>query len=213
MRYVQIYDIRELRCWRNKNSVLLYYYICIACNYKTRQLNKSLRRMAQELQLTLSALRHSLKVLESAGLISVDSYGRSTVITIPTKFVEDPAPADPLAELRKHSQEIAHTLSVTENDLFIYFDEFIKLQKLARHTWSSTRDLLAHFASWYMKNANSKILQNSIKAENLRQQREVQERIQQQQQQQMAEQRKNAISYQEYQRRKAAGYYDNQQSS
>lgn len=164
--------------------------------------------MAQELQLTLSALRYSLKVLESAGLIAVDHYGQSTVITIPTKFVQDTAPTDPLTELRKHSQEIAHTLSVKENDLFPFFDEFIKFQQLSKHSWSSTRDLLAHFASWYMKNAGSKTLQNTIKAENLRQQREVEQRIQQQQLQQLAEQKKNAISYDEYQRRKAAGYYD-----
>jgi hypothetical protein len=161
--------------------------------------------MAQELQLTLSALRHSLNLLEAAGLISIDSYGNSTVITIPTKFIQDPAPTDPLVELRKHSQEIAHTLSVKENDLFPYFDEFIKLQQLAKHTWSSTRDLLAHFASWYMKNASSKTLQNSIKAESLRQQREEEQRIQQQQRQQLAQQRKNAISYDEYKRRQAAG--------
>ena len=207
MRYVQIYDIRDLRCWHNHNAVLCYYYLSVSANYKTHRLIKSLRRMASDIGISLSALRHSIKVLSQAGLIEVQTTGRDTVITIASKFVQDEQISQPLTELRKHSAEVARTLGAKENDIFPYFDQFIKLQELAHHTWHSSRDLLAHFASWYMKNATSKTLQNSIKSENLRQQREEEQRIQQQQQQQLAEQKKNAISYDEYQRRKAAGYY------
>lgn len=211
MKFATIYDLRDLPCWRNHNIVVVYYYTCVAANYKTHMLTKSLRRMANEIGVSLSALRHALRVLSAAGLIEVQTTGRDTVITVATKLVQDVEKFEPIIELRKHSAELAATLSVNEQQLFPIFTQFIKLQELAHHTWHSSRDLLAHFASWYMKNASSKTLQNSIKAENLRQQREEEQRIQEQQKQQLAEQKKNAISYDEYRRRMAAGYYDKQQ--
>lgn len=164
MRYCQVFDVRELtRIWRNHAAVIVYYYCCCAADYKTKRFSKSLRTMSNEIGITLSSFRHAVKVLKAAGLLEVQTTGRDTVITIATKFVGEQE-FDAIVELRKNSATIARTLGVQEQPLFVHFETFVEVQKLAGRTWHSVRDLCAHFVNWYMKTADNKTVQRAIQA-------------------------------------------------
>lgn len=74
MRYTTIIDIRELPgVYRNLNARLLYTHLCLAAGYHDddRDIYRcSIRRLADECGLTVSATRHALKVLENTRLIA-----------------------------------------------------------------------------------------------------------------------------------------------
>lgn len=76
MRYTTVIDISEFpTVYQNINVRLLYFHLCLKSGYHDDDrdlLNISLRRLADEVGLTLSAVRHGLKVLQSCGLISIN---------------------------------------------------------------------------------------------------------------------------------------------
>lgn len=73
MRYTTLIDISELPdVYRNKNARLLYMHIVLKSGYHDHDrdiLDKSLRILAAEVGLTLSAIRHAVAQLEAAGLL------------------------------------------------------------------------------------------------------------------------------------------------
>lgn len=73
MRYTTLIDISELPdVYRNKNARLLYMHMVLKSGYHDQDrdlLDKSLRSLASEVGLTLSATRHSVAQLEAAGLL------------------------------------------------------------------------------------------------------------------------------------------------
>lgn len=73
MRYTTIIDITELTLYKNRNTRLVYLHLCLACGYHSEdrdEVRASLRSLASECGLTLSALRCALAQLAAAGLVT-----------------------------------------------------------------------------------------------------------------------------------------------
>lgn len=73
MRYTTIIDIRENRAiYRNQNARLIYLHMVLASGYHDTDrdiTDISLRALAEQTGITLSATRHALTQLERAGLL------------------------------------------------------------------------------------------------------------------------------------------------
>lgn len=76
MRYTTTIDITEMpQVYRNQNARLLYFHLCLKCGYHDDDrdvIEVSLRRLADDVGLTLSATRHSLKILMASSLIRME---------------------------------------------------------------------------------------------------------------------------------------------
>lgn len=74
MRYTTIIDLRDYRkAYANTNVRLLYLHMALVAGYHVddRDICKlSLRQLAADVGLTLSAVRHALKVLEGIGMVA-----------------------------------------------------------------------------------------------------------------------------------------------
>lgn len=74
MRYTTIIDIREFPpIYRNHNAKLVYLHLVLVSGYHDEdrdQTTISIRQIGYDTGLTLSAVRHAIKVLTAAGLIS-----------------------------------------------------------------------------------------------------------------------------------------------
>lgn len=74
MRYTTIIDIREFpQIYRNENAKLVYLHMVLISGYHDEdrdQTTISIRQIGYDTGLTLSAVRHAIKVLTAAGLIS-----------------------------------------------------------------------------------------------------------------------------------------------
>lgn len=88
MRYTTIIDIREFpQIYRNNNAKLVYLHLALISGYHDEDRDQtpiSIRQICYDTGLSLSAVRHSLKVLISAGLLS-----RSGITWTVKKFVLD----------------------------------------------------------------------------------------------------------------------------
>lgn len=86
MRYTTIIDIREFpQIYRNNNAKLVYLHLTLISGYHDEDRDQtpiSIRQICYDTGLSLSAVRHSLKVLISAGLLS-----RSGITWTVKKFV------------------------------------------------------------------------------------------------------------------------------
>ena len=73
MRYTTIIDISEtVQIYRSTNIRLLYLHLCLKAGYHDTDrdiVDLSIRQLAKQTQLSLSATRHALRILERAGLI------------------------------------------------------------------------------------------------------------------------------------------------
>lgn len=92
MRYTTIIDISEnAKLYENKNAVLLYLHLCLKCGYRDSDRDiffSSIRKLAADLNITVSACRHSLMLLDkfklieyNANYIKVKKYVESESIT------------------------------------------------------------------------------------------------------------------------------------
>lgn len=88
MRYTTIIDIREFpQIYRNDHVKLVYLHLVLISGYHDEDRDQtpiSIRQICYDTGLSLSAVRHSLKVLISAGLLS-----RSGITWTVKKFVLD----------------------------------------------------------------------------------------------------------------------------
>lgn len=88
MRYTTIIDIREFpQIYRNNHAKLVYLHLALISGYHDEDRDQtpiSIRQICYDTGLSLSAVRHSLKVLISAGLLT-----RSGIIWTVKKFVLD----------------------------------------------------------------------------------------------------------------------------
>lgn len=113
--------------------------------------------MANELGVTISALRFALKRLGAERLCSIEASSSGTIIhlskSIDVGSEQDAAVSDPLLSLRRHSDKIEKALSVKQGSVHIYFEQFLEVQALAGKKWPSERDLVSHFTNWYTKNS------------------------------------------------------------
>lgn len=88
MRYTTIIDIREFpQIYRNDHAKLVYLHLTLISGYHDEDRDQtpiSIRQICYDTGLSLSAVRHSLKVLISAGLLT-----RSGITWTVKKFVLD----------------------------------------------------------------------------------------------------------------------------
>lgn len=88
MRYTTVIDIREFpQIYRNNNAKLVYLHLVLVSGYHDEDRDQtpiSIRQICYDTGLSLSAVRHSLKVLISAGLLT-----RSGITWTVKKFVLD----------------------------------------------------------------------------------------------------------------------------
>lgn len=79
MRYTTVIDVTEIaEVYRNKNATWLYLWMAIKAGYHDNdrdQVKKSIRNLAADSGLTVSAVRHALKLLASMGLVHVTPEG------------------------------------------------------------------------------------------------------------------------------------------
>lgn len=98
MRYTTLIDISEISgVYRNMSARLLYMHLALKAGYHDDDRDKitiSLRRLESEVGITLSAVRHALKILERAELIKkaegVKAEGNSIEYIIKKYHVVDP---------------------------------------------------------------------------------------------------------------------------
>lgn len=105
MRYTTIIDISEFSAvYRNEHARLLYLHMALRAGYHDNDRDicrLSVRRLAAEVGLTLSATRHALKVLENAFLIK--RYQGAYAVR---KFVmAAPVTPRPRSEKKRREQE------------------------------------------------------------------------------------------------------------
>lgn len=74
MRYTTVIDISENRqLYANHNAVLVYLHLCLRAGYHDQDRDMvaiSIRNLARDTGVTVSACRHALKLLMSAGLLT-----------------------------------------------------------------------------------------------------------------------------------------------
>lgn len=79
MRYTTVIDISEFRdVYKNVNTRLLYLHLALKCGYHDADRDViivSIRRLAMDSGLTVSAVRHALGVLERAQLVTKSGTG------------------------------------------------------------------------------------------------------------------------------------------
>ena len=88
MRYTTVIDIREFpQIYRNDHAKIVYLHLALISGYHDEDRDQtpiSIRQICYDTGLSLSAVRHSLKVLISAGLLT-----RSGITWTVKKFVLD----------------------------------------------------------------------------------------------------------------------------
>lgn len=106
MRYTTVIDVTEIAdVWKNPNICRLYFYMALKCGYHDDDrdiLKISIRNLAAQASLTLSATRHALKVLESQQLVTQEKDAFRV-----TKFVLDKKPTS-------RTQKTTATMSASE---------------------------------------------------------------------------------------------------
>lgn len=106
MRYTTVIDVTEIdEVWKNPNISRLYFYMALKCGYHDEDrdiLGISLRNLAAQTSLSLSATRHALKVLEKSKLVTHQEAAWKI-----TKFVLDKKPTN-------RTQKTTATMSVSE---------------------------------------------------------------------------------------------------
>lgn len=84
MRYTTVIDISEFRAtYRNLNARLLYLHLALKSGYHDDDrdlIATSIRRMASDAGLTISAVRHALATLERDGLVKKAEDGRLRIL-------------------------------------------------------------------------------------------------------------------------------------
>lgn len=92
MRYTTIIDIRDFpEVYSNKNAVLLYLHLCLRAGYHAEDrdiVRIPVRRLAAELGITYSAVRHSLAVLVKHRLLEImpNSVLKVCKFVVPTEI-------------------------------------------------------------------------------------------------------------------------------
>lgn len=156
-RYARIALLTDLRVWTNPTAVRTYVYLCCKADYRTHTVAKSYRIMTQEINCSIAALRHSLKVLEQAGLVTVRKVDGRTVIYTDivqsdTETATISSKADIVTYLRQHTDKCEAMLKAKHGSLHPYIEPFADMQVLAGREYSSGDKLLNHYCNWILRN-------------------------------------------------------------
>lgn len=132
MRYTTVIDISENRqLYANHNAVLVYLHLCLRAGYHDQDrdmVSISIRNLARDTGVTVSACRHALKLLTAAGLVTrtagawtVKKWVEEQQITTRAKTKRDMQEQIQALE-RKMQQEKLQKQS-EEREAFEYVDE------------------------------------------------------------------------------------------
>lgn len=100
-KYIVISDISKYPCYKNINARLLYLHIACHLDTRTYTYSHSIRMLAEDTGLSLSAVRHALSQLLADGLLT-------TTVTLPTTTQH---------ATHKRAQPTTHLHLVTIKDL------------------------------------------------------------------------------------------------
>lgn len=111
MRYTTVIDISELKqVYKNPNSRLVYLHLALKSGYHDADRDKcsvSIRNLAADVGLTMSAVRHALKQLQSNGLLTREKdtwvVKKWTIDTPPTPRKK---PKEPGRETKDFQQQL-----------------------------------------------------------------------------------------------------------
>lgn len=114
MRYTTVIDITEIPIvYRNQNSRLVYLHLALKSGYHDNDRDLcdiSIRRLAAEVQLTVSATRHALAILQKFQLIE-----KSGTLWKVKKFVlEQPITSRPKSEKKRKEYELEQQRKAAE---------------------------------------------------------------------------------------------------
>lgn len=109
MRYTTIIDISEYPAiYRNANVRLMYLHLCLIAGYHDDDrdiCDISIRKLANDVGITLSAARHALKILEGASFIR----HQGSIIEV-KKWISE----KPISKRPKSKRDDSHTISAQE---------------------------------------------------------------------------------------------------
>lgn len=137
MRYTTIIDVSAIpELYRNRNATFLYLHLCLKSgyyDYNRDAYKRSIRGLALEANLSVSAVRHSIKVLTRYKLITqkngvwmVRKYIQDQTIT-PRKKKQSAKEQEMIDERLRHQRELEKSLKeMTDNA--ISYEEY-KRQK------------------------------------------------------------------------------------
>ena len=100
-KYIVISDISKYPCYKNVNARLLYLHVACHLDTRTYTYSHSIRMLADDTGLSLSAVRHALSQLLADGLLT-------TTVTLPTTTQH---------ATHKRAQPTTHLHLVTIKDL------------------------------------------------------------------------------------------------
>lgn len=202
MRYVKLYDIRELHSYRCVTARLAYMWLVMAAGYPEGKKRCTLDNLAQELRCTRSAARHALGVLVKDNLIRMDNsmvYILDEMQHAASSSAAPPQQLEPLQVLRVNSDKLEKTLKCSQHgQLHIFFEQFCGLQELAGKKWTSDKDICNHFANWYRKQFGTAIFKASNKAAHQQASRTYEEEMQRKQDLARKYAKENKVTYEEY---------------
>ena len=99
MRYTTIIDITEVpTIYRNQHARLLYLHMVLKCGYHDDDrdiLDLSIRNLAQQTGLSVSTIRHALRILERAALIQKQGNAYIVRKWLPQEKPSPRAPQEP----------------------------------------------------------------------------------------------------------------------
>ena len=176
MRYTTIIDITEQPAvYRNINVRLLYLHLCLKCGYHDHDrdiYDRSLRSMAADCGLTLSAVRHSLHILEQAQLVTkvggvwrVRKYIQSAAPTPRPKTKRQQLERDISQEREQANQERERQADIERqrreqnhaagtNDFILYYEQ--KLKDAAAGDLDAQKAVERHRAAYERMKSKSK---------------------------------------------------------
>lgn len=175
MRYTTIIDITEQPAvYRNINVRLLYLHLCLKCGYHDHDrdiYDRSLRSLAADCGLTLSAVRHALHILEQAQLVlkvggvwQVRKYIQSAAPTPRPKTKRQQVEQDISKEREQANQERERQSEIERqrreknhasgtNDFILYYEQ--KMRDAAAGDIDAQRAVERHRAAYErMKSKN-----------------------------------------------------------
>lgn len=145
MRYTTVIDISEIPAlYRNKNARMIYFHLALRAGYHDDDrdvVKQSIRVLAAETGITVSATRHALHVLEKAGLLTHDNGTTKVVkwvmmptITARARSVKEQKQKE-IQEIREREQrqfELSNrkrTDQERQDDLIEAYEKFLQQQR------------------------------------------------------------------------------------
>lgn len=169
MRYTTIIDISTIPdIYKNINTKMIYLHLVLKSGYHSYDRDKikiSIRRLAEELNLTVSAVRHSLKLLLKYDLIQYDDTSKTLTVKkwlynetiIPkrrnisenTKQIESRINEEKLRDEQNRMEEKKRIIELYKNGLTPFMIYYHSLQDKAKNGDAQANNLLKRHKEHY----------------------------------------------------------------